>query len=585
MKHIFIALLLGSASLAMTSCESAFLDLEPLDSKTDVVYFKRASDFQEYTNSYYGYLQGWSGRYGSIYDYFDCSSDLSTNTSHSYDIGHGTTQVGTGDSRWDNCYANIRTINILLQKAGGYANQNEIKQPLGESYFFRAYSYFYLLKFFGGVPIVTTVMDTDSPELHGTRNSRYEVVDLILSDLDKAIENLKTEAEIPDAEKGRITKYAAEAFKARVLLYEATWRKYNGTTTDFKGSTGPAKDQVNDFLDESIRLSEDVIKNGGYQLWNYNSVAAMNNQSNRYLFCIDGSDSNPAGKDKTTNREFIIYGVYDVSLRPGTVNLNEEIGHEDVSRKFVDMFVCKDGLPISKSAYFKGYKNPGDEFLNRDYRLKSYVNTPSATATLTTTGRSGYSVLKFRNDVRTQAKTESANYPVLRLAEVYLNYAEALYERNGKITDEQLNTSINMLRNRAGVASLTNALVSANGLDMLEEIRRERTVELFMEGFRFDDLKRWGKMEEALNASRCGMVVGGSNYPTYFKNADGSATDKYKANAFPWGEEAVETPVGKVNCIVLDSKDNCNVTKKDYLWPIPGKQVELNSNLVQNPGY
>lgn len=103
------------------------------------------------------------------------------------------------------------------------------------------------MKFYGGVPIVTSVLDVNSPELYGKRNSRYEVVDLILSDLKDAIAGLPLEQNIPATDKGKLSKQAAQAFKARVLLYEATWRKYNGTSTDFEGSAGPASDQVNAF--------------------------------------------------------------------------------------------------------------------------------------------------------------------------------------------------------------------------------------------------------------------------------------------------------------------------------------------------
>lgn len=91
-----------------------------------------------------------------------------------------------------------------------------------------------LIEVFGGVPVVTKVLDVTSPELYGKRNSRYEVVNLILSDLDEAIAGLPLEQNITSADKGKISKQAAQAFKARVLLYEATWRKYNGTSTDLK---------------------------------------------------------------------------------------------------------------------------------------------------------------------------------------------------------------------------------------------------------------------------------------------------------------------------------------------------------------
>ena len=172
----------------------------------------------------------------------------------------------------------------------------------------------------------------------------------------------------------------------------------------------------------------------------------------------------------------------------------------------------------------------------------------------------------------------------MRLAEVYLTYAEAIYELRGEITDEELERSINQLRKRAGVAGLTNALVADNGLDMKEEIRRERTVELYMEGYRFDDLKRWGVMEEALNQSRLGMVVGSDTYDTTFMQ-DGENTPSFAENTYVWGTEETETPVGNMECIAIDVKANFNVTKTHYLWPIPQKQINLNGNLKQNPGY
>src|SRR5690606_32113316 len=146
--------------------------------------------------------------------------------------------------------------------------------------------------------------------------------------------------------------------------------------------------------------------------------------------------------------------------------------------------------------------------------------------------------------------TESANWPIIRLADVYLMYAEALVELNGSITDAQLNASVNKLRDRAGVAYLTNALATANGLDMKEEIRRERAVELYREGKRFDDLKRWGILEASLNPSRLGRVVGDASYTTPFKDASGNATAAYKPGTYVWGEEAVSTPKGNLNAVV-----------------------------------
>jgi hypothetical protein len=439
------------------------------------------------------------------------------------------------------------------------------------------------LKKFGGVPIVTTVLDVNN--LTPARNSRYEVVTQILADLDNAIANLPIEQAIPSTDKGRISKWAAEALKAEVELYEATWRKYNSTTTDFSGSGTAPSDQTAQFLTDAAALAKDVMDNGGYALWNYNT--SLSNRSSFYLFNLEDAGSNPAGLTKASNNEFIMYSVYDYTLKQGGVNLSFTSYMMSPSRKMMDMYLCTDGLPASKSPLFQGYHNPGDEYKNRDMRMLSYTGGAPVTVDLTK-GGPGYGNVKFASynyGSYRNANQESPNFPIIRLAEVYLIYAEALFEKNGNVTDAQLDESINKLRDRAGVAHLTNALASANGLNILDEIRRERTVELFHEGFRYDDLKRWGIAETALNASTCGEVVGDASYPTAFRTSTGAATSFYLPSVYVWGEEAVQTPGGTLKCVVIDSKSNHNFSKKNYLWPLPQVEINLNSKLKQNPGY
>ena len=185
--------------------------------------------------------------------------------------------VPNDDSRWGNCYGNIRATNHMFERAvSSYTgNLADIKKELAEGHFFRAYNYFYLLKFFGGVPVVTKVLDVTSPELYGKRNSRYEVVNLILSDLDEAIAGLPLEQNITSADKGKISKQAAQAFKARVLLYEATWRKYNGTSTDFEGtapmrSVPSSAEKRSDITDlptsANFRRNDESLRRFQYQL-------------------------------------------------------------------------------------------------------------------------------------------------------------------------------------------------------------------------------------------------------------------------------------------------------------------------------
>ena len=587
-----VYILACSCLLGLNSCQNTFLDLDPLDAKTDAVYFKTPEHFREYANGLYSQLIGWRS---GILDNMDIQSDLITNPSNQWNLGHGTINVGYDDSRWTGLYGSIRADNMLLERAETYAGDPaEITQYVGEAYFFRAYNYFYLLKYFGGVPILTRSLDTESPELYYPRNSRYEVVDQILADLQKAIDRLPIEQNISSSDKGHISKQGAKAFKARVLLYEATWRKNVGTKTDFEGSAGPATDQVNAFLEESISLSEEVMKDQVYALWNYNGDARMNNMSSRYLFCIEDAESNPGGYGRETNKEFIIYSVFDRDAAPGKFQLNLNMSYVYPSRKFMDMFLCKNGMPICEAnSQFGGYYTPTSEYKNRDYRMEAYVGKSADDMKLN--GTSGYGNMKFITYKPAAEREESANCPNLRLAEVYLNYAEAVMTRYNKIEDTQLEASINNLRRRANVASLTNALVDqiieltgstkSHEEVMMDEIRRERTIELYMEDFRFDDLKRWGMLEQELNQPRCGRVLGGTNYGTTFKDANGNNLAAYNPSAYVNGELKVETGHGELYCVQLSKKSDSSLSSRHYLYPIPQHQINLNPNLKQNPGY
>lgn len=590
MKKILNYIVLGGLFLGLSGCQDEFIDLNPTGQFTDAVYFKKPSDFKAYTAGFYGQLQGWD--FGNM----DNGSDLSANANGiGTALGQGT--IATGSTNWD--YSGIRVCNILLAKANEYKGDGSITQYVGEAHFFRAYSYFNLLKTFGGVPLVTTVLDTDSPELYAPRNSRYEIVAQILSDLDKAISNLPTEQNLPAIDKGRISKWAAMALKAQAELYEASWEKYVGKDTDGDGITigggtaGYNSANANIYLADAAAMCKEIMDNGGYELWNKNTDSKMTNLSSWYLFNLEDAGSNPGAYDKSTNKEFILYSVYDYTLKQSRKNISWTSWQLYPSRKFVDMAVCTDGLPAAVSPLFGGYHAVADEFKNRDLRLLNYLYSSTTAPTSVTLefgslgfsgyGNSKYAVYGF--GTRRLDNTESANWPIIRLAEVYLMYAEALYELNGSITDAQLNASINKLRDRAKVANLTNALASANGLDMKQEIRRERAVELYREGKRFDDLKRWGILEASLNPSRLGRVVGSASYVTPFKDASGNPTAAYKANTYVFGEETVETPKGVLNCVVIDSKLNHSVAKKHYLYPMPQSQMTLNNKLLQNPGY
>ncbi|PIB34883.1 hypothetical protein BFP72_05455 [Reichenbachiella sp. 5M10] len=579
-------------------CQDKFLELDPLDSVTESVYFETPEHFDAAANNLYYQLVGWqkvkgsglSNDYQTGYaDFMDFGTDL---IAFVQPEGRGSLIVPEQDKYWSNCYYWLRDVNMILQKADEYdGSQEEIKQPIGTAHFFRAWHHFLLLQRFGGVPIVTSVLDLDSPELSSARNSRYEVIAQILADLDVAIGLLPTEQQLDAGDKGKITKWAAMAFKSEVMLYEATWEKYVGTTTDGDGvntGAGSAKPDnypsVEDMLTGAITLSKDVMDNGGYELWNHNTE--LDSMSSYYLFNLEDGDSNPAGLDKSSNKEFIIQGVYDFILRKGGANVSHVVdGRTAPSRKFMDMFLCTDGLPVDKSPRFQGYYKVSDEIQNRDYRMTSYYygipedGSPALSPPTSEGNPTGILGQKFRSwnyPVYRNVNEESFNYPFLRLAEVYLIYAESLFELNGTITDAQLDESINKIRERAGVADLTNALVSNYNLDMLEEIRRERAVELFLENSRYNDLKRWGIAEQELNAPILGAIVEGTLY-----EADPSL---YDPSVYIYGELEVENGTGSLlRATVIDPASNRSFDRKDYLFPLPTAQLNLNRALTQNP--
>lgn len=591
-KYIHILSLV--LTLALSSCVDEILDKQPIQGFTEANFFDSPQEFKQASNNLYKALN--TPRNTGNAEMLDHGSDLHANSfSNSY--GQGVVSIVQNDNAyWRNSYFAIREANVIISKASEYiGDQSEIEEYVAVAKFFRATQYFELLQRYGGVPITNDVLDLDSEELSAPRNSRYEVVNTILTDLTDAIPGLTLQSNITSENRGKISSEAAKAYKAWVLLYEATWEKYVGTTTDGDGvSSGAgsagASDNQTAYLTEAIALNREVIESGQFELWNYNNEPIMKNRSNYYLFNIEGTESNPLGLDKSSNKEFIMFTTFDEVL--GNISTSQNsTGRVAPSRKIMDMFLSTDGLPIAQSPLFQGYESAPDEYQNRDYRMQSYFRDNltndipvdgaySLDGIVETSGGTPYRNLKF---VTTgylhgvQDPTDGFNWPILRLATVYLNLAESLYELNGSITDTELNETINFTKARAGLPALTNAFAATAGMDVLEEIRRERALELFAENSRYNDLKRWGIAEQELNQSILGPVVEGTDYE------NNAAT--YNMAAYPEGEEFVETGSGLLRAVVLNPASARNFKRSNYLWPIPTRETFLNPSIIQNTGY
>lgn len=587
-------IILAFMMLLLVACQDDFIDLSPPTSITDDVYYTEAEHFLTGSNRFYTNLMGW----GDQGVYSDHGSDLIgyTEASDMQDYSRGDTQAPESDDDYDDAYEAIRDMNLLLARAQTYEG-NDIGQYVAATHFHRAYQYWSLVQKFGGVTLVLDPLDVGSEELYAPRNSRYEVVAQIISDLDAAIAGLPNEAAIAAGDKGKISKEAAMALKAEVLLHEATWMKYVGTSTDGDGkatgagSAGFSESNINTYLQEVVTLTKSIMDGGAFELWDYNSD--LDNLSSNFLFNLEDGGSNPAGLDKATNKEFIFYAKYDFIFRQANTLVSHVYqGRTKPSRKMVDLFLCTDGLPIDQSPLFKGYTETQDEYQNRDYRMRAYFTFHQTLGEIPQTGdvpldgtnNNGYFNSKFMSwnwgasNAYRATRTESYDMPFIRLAEVYLWYAEALYELNGALTDAEMDESINLVKARAGLPPISNAFLTANNMDLLTEIRRERTIELFAESStRYTDLRRWGIAEEELGKTIYGAVIEGTVYE--------NNTDLYDPSKYGFPEETTTTGVGERRCLVVQPASTRNFARHHYLFPLPTSQTSLNPNLFQNPGY
>jgi starch-binding outer membrane protein, SusD/RagB family len=546
-----------SLSIIWCSCKNE-LNLVSKDSITDATFWKTSADFKLAANRLYNGLD----RFGAE----DTESDIAFNFPNS--VSNGNLQPSEISDQWNSSYGYIRSANNILEK-GAASTDTEIKRYMAEAKFFRAWYYWKLLRLYGGVPLITKVLSADDPELFKARSTRTETADLILKDLDEAKNDLPIQSDLSSPDIGRITQGAALALSARVALFEGTWEKSRGTANADK------------YLDIAITTSSALISSGTYTL--YTGSAA---QSYRYLFLEAGDDSRESILDRRYARNIIGHD---------TPYQYDQDGYNP-TRKLADLYLDKNGLPItSAGTVFNGYTTFASEFQDRDPRMTMTMIIPG-----TLTNRVFFPVTKVANWPDKPQRNFNTGYilykymsedPVannsgrlgdaslfdydrhlIRYAEVLLIYAEAVYEKSAAISDNDLELSINKLRDRVNMPHLTNAFVTANGLNMREEIRRERTVELALEGFRYDDIRRWKTAETELPQDVKGIKITGTDWAARAPYSDPSYLTKVDANGFLIAETGRKfDPV------------------KDYLQPLPTKEVAFYSAngkiLEQNQGW
>lgn len=551
MKKLQISLYILLAILCITGCKK--LDRFPETEFTDADFWNTETDLMNAANRLYQQLDA---------EWIDNRADDAVNQGGPNQVSNGNRVVPNQSGDWNDRYDEIFTSNNILQK-GGKANVSQAikNRYFAEARFFRAYAYAKLVKLYGDVPLIVKTLDINSPELTMPRTARQTVLDTIYADLDFAAQWLPTRASLPAAQFGRVTKSTALALKARVALYEGTRAKFHND----------ASSNWQNHLTLAVNAAQ-VVMGEGHALYN--------NYGNLFLAAGEGPTN-------TENIFVKIYGVSSTNIILAHNNSRDlENGRMAPTRNLLRQYLYSDGLPAwntnntrstTTSSFFvpEGNEPSYNTILdNRDPRVGfSYYRIGEAAyqgpwVPRTSLGaRSAFATKKGFSLVDQVLNGATVDRILMRYAEVLLTYAEAKYELNGSISDADLNLTVNALRTRVGFAPrLTNAFVTTNNLSMREEIRRERTVELALEGFRYDDLIRW-KMAEVL-------------LPQELLGAKFVASEWVGTNANTLNLNANQV------LIVETASNRIFKPNRDYLYPVPINEITLSGGkVVQNPNW
>lgn len=559
-KNIIYALTLSV--LAMAGCKrDSFLDLNPDDAFSDPTFFKNESDLKLYCNGFYSTLPVMDNNSDNN------SDDMVPRSKDPFLSGQYIVPIVKNDDNGEWSWKNERSVNYFLSRYQRAQAGDDVKNKYAaEARFFRALYFWQKVKRYGDVPWFSKDLNENSPELNLPRTPHKQVMDSVLADLNFAVANLPVPG---SAEKGRLHKYAAAALKARICLWEGTYRKYHNLGDD------------QPMIREAANAAQLVITSGGYDLYSTGHPA-----TDYYNLFIQ--EELLGNKEAIMPKRFI----KDVFMHNLTRQLGE--GNTGFSKSFVRSFLCTDGLPTSLSPSYKGDDSIQAEIANRDPRFGQLIATPGFVFQVDASGNkdvitlprigtsvtsTGYQRVKGRSSSLEQwnANQSTLDLFIFRYAEVLLVYAEAKAELN-ECDQTVIDQTISRLRARVGMPAMQIAALRKDpasdfpGLPvLLDEIRRERRVELAAEGFRFDDLLRWnaGKLIEDPES-----ILGMKLRP----------------------EVKAQYPnQGQVKDIVLDANGYIRVypdinnriwNEKMYLYPIPTQELTLNPKLLpQNKGW
>lgn len=601
------AALIFGVAVTLTSCNDYFNE-QPVNSTTRDEYFTSETSLETYS---YGLLNSYLPSATTLY-YGDQISDIAVAKQTEGYLRPGQYNAAQATNWARGNWSELYDVNYFIKYATEAKQSGQLQcsdaifnHYMGVARFWRAWFYWNKVKTFGDVPWYDQPIEPDDDaNLYKGRDPRNDVMAKVLEDLNFAVNNCLADAKFVD--KNVINKYVALALKARICLWEGTFRKYH--------SLG----EYRSWLEEAASADEELMNNSPYDI-----LVEAGNEDKTYskLFLSEA----PQRKEIILAREY----NKELNVRHGaTTWYNSPTAGNRLSatKAFMNMYLNLDGTRFTdKPDYNKTQFK--DEFKNRDYRMKqSFINpdyektvngvlTKDITKTFLNLEQQNtwYRIAKWTIPDNSLEGGDWSNnsLSVFRMGEILLNYAEAKAEL-GQMTTSVWDKTIRRLRERSGVkgnppttadpylvAYYTNEQDGTTVTDpYILEIRRERTIELFMENTRRDDLWRWrecpllAREYDGIYVPELGKEMDlngdGKNEICFFSKSHPKPS---KTSSSVTYVEITAEP-GDNTTIYGINKDNCIVYIVDrewlprmYYYPIPQTALNINPNLGQNPGW
>ena len=592
MKKLIIGLLL--ASVGFSACEK--LEQVPQSTASQAAVFGNENGLKLYTNSFYGmgFLPGNSISLDAMSDY------LAVRAVPDFIREGGF--AANNSSGWS--WTDLRNINYFIQNCNNPAVPVSVRNNyLGLARYFRAYFYMDKVRRFGDVPWIGKPLDiNDTTALNAGRDKRELVMDSVLADLDFACANIST---ANDPSRTTVTKWVAFAFKSRVCLFEGTFRKYH-TSLNLTST-------ANKWLQEAASAADQIIKNGGFSI----NTAGGPGVSYRNVFTSNTPLANEVLQAAVADQALAVLSDANWWWTSGTYGSKASF-----TRDFINTFLKIDGTPYTNNPAYTTMLFK-DEVKNRDLRLKQSIRCldykrttnglPVPAPPVFSYTFTGYQPIKLTldNTALDAGRLNTNIVPLFRYAEVLLNFAEAKAEL-GTLTNQEWALTIGALRARAGITGglsikpivadpylVKNYFPNISDPTILE-IRRERGIELSLEGFRFSDILRW-KRGELMERPWNGFHVAALNVPMDL-NEDGILDVAFYQGTRPTPAVSgvtyvdVSARIGTaVNSQLLKNGTSGELNwmneiprkwnDRNYLYPIPLNDLQRNPKLIQNPGW